>query len=854
VLDIHSAQEAVTCWVAGETSSRSNRLVAALASVPPKETAGSADIAVLLRQALRSSDESRRLRQSDGAQPWVPSWLEVPACPLFPPTFEWAKYGLLPYAASDRGIRLSAEPWRPVWLSSFGGEGVDRDVAAAVLCRRDETVRGDPFLATMDSTIERYKTPGQRAAVRSAMVLPPGATLVVNLPTGAGKTLAMLAAAETAPRGMTSVLVVPTVALALDHERRYRAQHPDSPPTAYYGELHPIAKTAFRDRLRAGEQRVLFSNPESLVSSLARPLAETAGGGRLALLAVDEAHIVGSWGDAFRPQFHSLAGLRTHLLRQTTERGHRAFKTILASATLTEETLLLLRALFSEPGPFLQVAAPVVRAEPSFWQSTSLDPAVRDARLLEVMRHSPRPAIVYTTLRQESAARFGTLTPSRAAQLLRAAGFRRFATVDGDSSTAHRERVLNGLRDEPASPAEFDLVVATSAFGLGIDIPDVRAVVHACIPESLDRYYQEVGRGGRDGRASASIVVATRQDDEVAEGLAAPAVLTSQRARERWSAMVGAAQPTPDGLHRLPVTATTIDVATNSEYNERWNLLTVSLLARAHAVEWDFSFAGFNEEDEYPQTDRGWLTVRVLRGDHLSEQFWRDAVEPVRQAMVHRSRLGLASLRRALRGDACTGVLIADSYRIATPADLRATCLASCGGCPWCRHSGRQRWASPSPNPAAISVANSRLAPLDRLAIMGKFGRRVVVCIELEAFKRPRRLRALVRALVAAGGIGLVVAPDAMLAAVTAALPAPETLAEAVMADSLAEFDSVSAVGVPTLVFLSSDADPAECVEGSSRAPLTVICGPGNLAVAGGPPTLAELDGAYDLADVERLL
>jgi hypothetical protein len=854
MLELHFAQEAINSWAAGHAPSTSNRLVAALAATTPTATIGAADIVVLLRQALRSSDENRRRHRQNSNAPWTPSWLEAPFCTLFPPSFDWESYGLLRQAADDRKLRVSAEPWRPAWLAPFGDEGVDGDIAAELLCRDDESVPGDPFLMLVDSTVERYKTPGQRTAVRSAMVLPPGATLVVNLPTGAGKTLAMLAAAETAPAGMTSVLVVPTVALALDHERRYHAQHPGSPPVAYHGGLDPAKKDAFRGRLRGGEQRVLFTNPESVVSSLARPISEAAGGGRLALLAVDEAHIVGSWGDAFRPQFHSLAGLRTHLLREARERGHQPFRTILASATLTEETLLLLRALFAEPGPFLQVAAPVVRAEPSFWQSTSLDPVVRDTRLFEAIRHAPRPAIVYTTLRQERTARPGTLTPSRAAQLFRSAGFRRLATVDGDSSTAHRERVLRGLRDEPGSSAEFDLVVATSAFGLGIDVPDVRTVIHACLPENLDRYYQEVGRGGRDGRAAASIVVATHHDDDVAEGLASPTYLTSSRARERWSAMIGAAQPTPDGLHRLPLTATPSDVRTNSEYNERWNLLTISLLARAHAVQWDFSFADVNEHDEQRATDRGWLTVRLLRGDHLGEQFWHDDVEPVRQKMVDRSRVGLDNLRRALRGNACAGILIADNYRIANPTDLRTTCLASCGGCPWCRRNGRRRWASPSPSPAAISVRHDQHTPLDRFAVEGKYGRRVVVCVESASFARARRLRALVRALLAAGGIGLVVAPDEILPAIIDALPSAETLTHAVMVDRLAAFDPVAAVGVPTLVFLPHDDDPTEWLEGSSRAPLMVLCGSGDLLVAGGPATLADQDGAYSLADVERLL
>jgi ATP-dependent DNA helicase RecQ len=852
VLDLHDAQDVVNAWAAGRAPATRSRLGSALETVTRDGTCGAPDVAVLLRQAIRSSDLVRRRASPSQEGRWSPSWLDLPHSALFPPTFDWARYGLLPQGLDNRGVRLTAAPWRPDWLDHAQDGSVDADAAGELLVRDDESVPGDPFLPSIDTTITRYKTPGQRAAVRSAMVLPPGASLVVNLPTGAGKTLAMLAAAETAPSEMTSVLVVPTVALALDHDRRYRSQHPGSPPTAYHGDLNPTAKSEFRRRLWSGEQRVIFTSPEALVSSLAGPMSEVAAGGRLALLAIDEAHVVGSWGDAFRPQFHSLAGLRTHLVRRAIDSGHVPFKTILASATVSENTLLLLHELFGKPGPFLQVAAPVVRPEATYWQSTSLEPAVRDARLLEAIRQLPRPAIVYTTLRQERTARPGTLTPSRVATMLRSAGFRRFATVDGDSTTAHRERVLRGLRDEDGSLSEYDLVIGTSAFGLGIDIPDVRTVVHACVPETLDRYYQEVGRSGRDGRAAISLIVATHQDNDVARSLASPTYLTAARARDRWTAMVGAAQPTADGLHRLPMTATPSDVPSNSEYNERWNLLTVNLLARAGAVEWDFSFAEVSESEAERPSDRGWLTVRISRGDHLAAEFWRDEVEPMRQSMVQRSTIGLSTLRSALDGEQCTGVLIAENYSITSPGRLRTTCLASCGGCRWCRQHGRRRWASPAPWPAAISPSGDEGAPLDRLAVDAEFGRRVVVCLDRDVAARPRRLRAVVRALLAAGAIKLVVAPRGDLGEVTSALPPADTFAEAIMVDSLESFDPVVAVGARTLLFLTDGIDAEAWLTGSTRAALTVICGPPDLRA--GSIALSEVDGAYTLADLERLL
>ena len=106
--------------------------------------------------------------------------------------------------------------------------------------------------------------------------------------------------------------------------------------------------------------------------------------------------------------------------------------------------------------------------------------------MLEALRHVPRPAILYVTRVVDAKAW---------RDRLEAEGFEHAELVHGETGANERDRILRGWRD-----GDIDLVVATSAFGLGIDYRHVRAVVHACIPESLDRFYQEVGRGGRDGR------------------------------------------------------------------------------------------------------------------------------------------------------------------------------------------------------------------------------------------------------------------------------------------------------------------------------------------------------------------
>ena len=856
---VHDVQSLLNRLAVKQQIEVSDRISAAL-NQAACERGGSADAAVLLRQVLRSDDVRRSAGGPssgvDAESRATAAWLDVPHSQSFPPDFRWTDFGFDSQLRSGAVTRIRALPWMPRWLECGSVPAVDNDVSDLRVVRRDESVRGDPFLALIGQDFTNYRTPAQRTAVRSALLASAGSTLVVNLPTGGGKTLAMLAPAVTGSTGTSvSVVVVPTVALALDQQRRYASQHPQAAPTAYHGGLTSDQKAEFVGRVQSGGQPIVFTNPEALVTSLARALSTAAAGGRLRLMAIDEAHTVGSWGDAFRPHFHTLAGLRTHLLREASAAGHEPFTTVLASATITEDTLRLLEALFGQPGPFLQVGAPVARAEPSYWAAPASDAKERDARLVESLRHLPRPAIVYTTLRDERAARPGTLTPHRLSRLASSLGFSRLAVVDGRSTTAHREAVLRDLRDSPERPSPIDIVFATSAFGLGIDVPDIRTIIHACMPESLDRYYQEVGRGGRDGRPMISLVLPTRSDEEVAVGVATPRVLTAERARDRWTAMVQAAEVLGPDMIRVPLTAVPVNLGQHTDYNERWNLFTVSLMARSGALAWDFSLKELQTDSGLLIDDRGWVTVRVLRSDHQSPGFWSDDVESVRATMVKRSRQGLASLRTALSGRQCTGELVGLNYSISSPPEFQTTCLPSCGGCDYCRRTGRSRRSSPTPRPRGVETAPAPdRTRLNELAADGKWGPRVIVGAEPSIMQSRRRLRRAIRSLVAACGIQLLVVPDDKLHMVKDWLPPQDGGRAPLMVNSLGDFDPLTDVGVPTLVIVDEGTDPEPLLEGSARSSLFVVLGPSDLRVGASGLSLVDCDSAFRLGDLERIL
>jgi superfamily II DNA helicase RecQ len=489
------------------------RVVDAIAELGSRSTA--TDLTGLIRHELRRVAEITS----------VGHLLTVPCERPWPTEEEWAQAAVRATRSGDRYV-LRGDPWTPSWLP--GSEDIAPDAAAAAgrRRRRDERVVGDPFLLRLDPNISSYLTAGQRQAVRTVLSSPPDRTIVVNLPTGSGKTLAAIAPGLLNRQHGRTVVVVPTTTLALDHERRLAEQLREDPSratSAYHGGLSTEDKERLRSEFRSGDTPVLFTSPESLVGGLSWVLDDVAAKGELAYFVVDEAHIISEWGDEFRPEFQAMAGIRRHLRRRMLESGRAPFRTVLMTGTLTEPTLETILGIFGDDNTDPEVVSSVlVRPEPEYWIASTADSAdERDQRLLEAVASLPRPVLVYTTLVRDRQYRGGSLSTQRAEALLKQAGYRRIARVDGDTSPARRRAVIAALRGDPATrtATECDIVVASSAFGLGVDISDVRSVIHACVPETIDRYYQDVGRAGRDGRASVSVMSPGPDDRDTARAL-----------------------------------------------------------------------------------------------------------------------------------------------------------------------------------------------------------------------------------------------------------------------------------------------------------------------------------------------
>lgn len=702
---VHAIHEAVRHWPSTEAMATPGafRAVDAIRGLASSQ-ASSADVAALIRQALRHAQVSGRdLR------------VTVPAESPWPTTSEeWRRFGLVATQIDGRAFRLSAEPWRPAWLGLVPPDGVDGHPMSERLVRLDESVPGDPFLRDVDSSLESYRTRGQREAVRGALACPPDSTLLVNLPTGSGKTLAAIAPALLFNPGL-AVVVMPTTSLALDQERRLRdlGGRLSSLRFAYHGGLSDQEKAALREDIGNGRLPVLFTSPEALRAGLRTSVERAARNGYLRYFVVDEAHVVAEWGDEFRPEFQEIAGLRRHLSSLCASSASGGLRTLLLSATITDESLETLRTLFSEQGAFQTVSAVALRPEPAFWSAECETAEVRESRFLEALDMLPRPIIVYATLFNESN---GTaLTTREIEELVRKRGYQRVQRVDGSTPAEQRGAIVRAVTGtgSDSGGTEVDIVVANSAFGLGVDIPDIRSVVHLCVPETLDRYYQEVGRGGRDGRASVSLVLTVPEDFSVAKGLNRRKYIGDEKGFGRWRAMVAGSVTLGDGLTlRIDLRQLPHWLRHQTDENVNWNLRTLALMSRAGMVELNNEEPpsrgrSESEEDWEDRKEAAFedfyhsVVVRILTPDHLQEERWQTRIGPVRNESAKAGRIALERMVSVLRPESCLSDLFAATY---TPRDptFKKSVQRSCAGCHYCRQRGIDPFTGVTPSPRPI--------------------------------------------------------------------------------------------------------------------------------------------------------
>lgn len=471
---------------------------------------------------------------------------------------------------------------------------------------------GDAILAK-HTGFNTYKNFEQKVAVHTALNLPNGHTLLISLPTGGGKSLVTQLLASTS-EGIT-VVIVPTVALALDQYHAARHNLTDKTEIyCYRGEQSEVERTAIIKALKDKKARILFTSPEAILKNpeLHRILDDAAKSHYLANVVVDEAHVVPDWGVFFRPDFQ----IFSILLKKWKRESGEFIRTFLLSATLSDDVVDTLFALFGSDGKNAQVRCDALRQEPRFYFHSAKSRKEQDDKTIEAIRLLPKPMVVYV------------LEPREAKDLqkkLRQVGYKNIPIFTGETKEADRDAVLTGWKNH-----DFDVVIATSAFGIGVDKPDVRTIIHACCPENLSRFYQEVGRGGRDRLPSLSLFIPyqSRYDSEGdmrrALGLVNKRVLTVERAVIRWKGMLSNPTAIIDAdecvlnTSATPATMTDEEAEYAGNRNVAWNVNLLLFLHRTGFIDLLDTNYVFDKKSNPPKKYYT-VTIKLLHPDILSD-------------------------------------------------------------------------------------------------------------------------------------------------------------------------------------------------------------------------------------------
>jgi len=317
---------------------------------------------------------------------------------------------------------------------------------------------------------------GQREIIDAVLA---GKDTIGVMPTGAGKSLTYQIPARIL--GGTTLVVSPLIALMKDQVDAMREIGMRA--TFLNSSLEPEERRARVEALRRGEYELVYAAPEGLEASVGSALRSV----EVSLIAVDEAHCISQWGHDFRPAYRNLVGLKDRFRRE------KPIPILALTATATHEVT-------EDIGKQLAMTAPVM-FRGSFYRSNLKihaykktgkdghdgDGSVTDTRnaILRLVRaRAGQAGIIYCLSRK---------SVESTAEYLRDHGIKALAYHAGLDADV-RTKVQDKFRKD-----DVDVICATVAFGMGIDKSNIRYVIHRDMPRSIEGYYQEIGRAGRDG-------------------------------------------------------------------------------------------------------------------------------------------------------------------------------------------------------------------------------------------------------------------------------------------------------------------------------------------------------------------
>lgn len=511
-------------------------------------------------------------------------------------------------------------------------------------------IRTSAFIKNLTG-FEFYKSIEQKLAVTGALNTPVGYTTLVALPTGGGKSLITQVVPYQVEKSLT-VVIVPTVSLAMDQKRvaRKNIKHNSNHEIYYYySKTKECELDEMINSIESETAKIIFISPEAIIKNkrISKVIRDANDKHYLKNVIIDEAHLLIEWGTFFRMDYQFLEIWRKGLLKYNT-----SLRTYLLSATFEKKTVSDLKLMFSVEKKWIEIRCDALRKEPRFVYIQTRSYEEKKHKMIELIHKLPRPMIVYVTSPD---------TAERVKKILISQGYSNIPTYTGKTQSQDREKLINDWEND-----EFDLIIATSAFGVGVDKPDVRTVLHLFVPANPNEYYQELGRGGRDGLPCLSVMCIDEIKDLNAAFSKLEKVLSNEKIIGRWFSML-------DSRTSLRSSSTiNLDTSVKPSYNLndeddetegsiadiKWNIYVILLLRRYNLltienITTDIAYERYNFEIKI-------IEYRLMENN--DEAF--KVIEKIREKEWHKLESDFYVIKNTIKNHkfVCWSDMFTDSY------------------------------------------------------------------------------------------------------------------------------------------------------------------------------------------------